>query len=466
MFIKAMRCGAAVAALFALGGFMSQAQAQFRVPLNGTLNGAGVTPFGGVSFGVGAGGGLLPATNLGVPNLGVRGLGYGGLGYGGSGLILPSTSYVPPLYGAQQGYGSSPVSYLYSLPPAGGYSGGGGMPSYLSTYPGSGTGTATLATTPGYDPFYSAATESSYAPVGSYSSGAADLVSASGNFMLSNQRARLMQEHVTKSQIDTRHRIWEEAEWERMHTTFTEDYRESLIKLEQRRTRLEPPLNEIWSGHTLNVMLKEAGTQQAKGNLGQRVPLSEDVLKHINLTVGGGASGNIGLLKNETLQWPRALERTEFEKEVKTLNLLIPRAKEQARVNSSVDAGLRDDIKQNVDRMHATLVKSVNELAPSDYIEAKRYLNMLSDAVKALSDPNVGKYLTGVFSAKGKTAAELVSNMTQVQGLEFAPATPGDEPAYRALYQALLTYQYTLSQPTVLPGPKPPDSGSSGSGDK
>lgn len=458
MFTKAVRCSAVAAGVLALGAFVSQAQAQnsptFRLPMNGTLNGAGLTPFGGVSFGVGSGGGLLPATNLGL-----RALGYGGLGYGGNGIILPSTSYVPPLYGPPQGYGTTPVSYLYNLAPAGGYSNQ-AMPSYLSTNPGSATGAATLTTTPGYDPFYSAANDGNFAPVGSYSSGMADLVSASGNFMLTTQRARLLQEHVTKSQIDTRRRIWEEAEWERMHTVFTEDYRESQIRLEQRRARLEPPLTEIWSGKTLNVMLKNAATQQAKGNLGQRVPLAEDVLKHINLTAGTGGTGSVALFKSESLQWPTALLRPEFEKEVKVLNARIPDAKSQARLNGSVEVGTLDEIKKNTERLHDTLVKNVSEMTPSDYIEAKRYLNMLSDAVKALSDPNVGKYLTGAFGAKGKTVAELVSNMTQGQGLEFAPATPGDEPAYRALYQALLTYDYTLSQPAA---PKPMDSGT---GDK
>ena len=39
----------------------------------------------------------------------------------------------------------------------------------------------------------------------------------------------------------------------------------------------------------------------------------------------------------------------------------------------------------------------------------------------------------------GKTVAELIKNMT-ADGLRFAPATQGDDGAYRALHNALNAY--------------------------
>jgi hypothetical protein len=88
---------------------------------------------------------------------------------------------------------------------------------------------------------------------------------------------------------------------------------------------------------------------------------------------------------------------------------------------------------------------------------------MLNEAVQALSDPNVQNFLTGKFAAKGKNVADLVDNLTRVQGLEFAPAAPGDEAAYRALYQLFQAYDTGMNQMTSIPAPKPSDSGS---GDK
>jgi hypothetical protein len=111
------------------------------------------------------------------------------------------------------------------------------------------------------------------------------------------------------------------------------------------------------------------------------------------------------------------------------------------------------------------LLREISEMAPPDYIESKRFLNNLSEAVKALSDPNIQNYLTGKYAAKGRNVAELVDNMTKVQGLQFAPASPGDEAAYRALYRALQTYDSGMSQlNTSVPAPMPPSG--SGSGEK
>jgi len=41
--------------------------------------------------------------------------------------------------------------------------------------------------------------------------------------------------------------------------------------------------------------------------------------------------------------------------------------------------------------------------------------------------------------------AQLVDDMTR-NGLKFAPANPGDEPAYTALYQSMLSYDMGLTQ--------------------
>jgi hypothetical protein len=243
-----------------------------------------------------------------------------------------------------------------------------------------------------------------------------------------------------------------------MHTVFTEDYRESLIKTEQRRARLEPPLNEIWSGRTLNVLMEAAAANHAKKVFGPNVTVPDDVLKHINLTTG--ANGNIGLFKSE-LQWPLPLQGVDYAEMVKNLNQWIPAQVEQARLNNKVDDGMYKDIQKNVQRMHDTLLKNVGELPPSDYIESKRYLNMLSEAVKALKDPNAGKFLTGVYAAKGKTVAELIDNLTRIQGLQFAPASPGDEAAYRVLYRAFQAYDAGMTQLTTAAPPP-----GSGSGDK
>jgi hypothetical protein len=438
MATRVIRFGAALAGLLALGGFVPQAQAQMRGPINPNFR----LPLGPGAFGSGFG------------------FGFGG-GFGGGGGVFmgPGAGFAQPNY-------TPPVSILYSP----GQYANPALPSYLNN-----TGTATLSTTPGvgvgwgnvtpgYDPYYSDPYMSSYSPAGGYLRGAADLTAAYGNFMVTNQRARLVQEEANRSMIDTRRRVWEEAKWERMNTIWTEDYRESLIKNEQRRARLEPPLNEIWSGRTLNVLLEATAAQQAKGVRGQNVTIPDDVLKHINLTSGAPNAGNIGLFKGP-LQWPVALQGPEFTDVIKSLNQRIPDAVEQARLNNVVPDGQYKDLQRDVARLHETLLRNVSEMVPSDYIESKRYLNMLSEAVRALKDPKAQDYLTGKTAAKGKTVAELVDNMTRLQGLQFAPASPGDEGAYRALYRALQTYDLSMTQLNTS-APVTPTPPGSGSGDK
>jgi hypothetical protein len=97
---------------------------------------------------------------------------------------------------------------------------------------------------------------------------------------------------------------------------------------------------------------------------------------------------------------------------------------------------------------------SVGELAPSQYIEAKRYLNQVGDAVAALSDPKVSTYFNPnqnwAKQAKVSNVAELVSYMNK-SGLRFAAATPGDEPAYNALYRALADFDAAMPQVAQKP---------------
>ena len=56
-----------------------------------------------------------------------------------------------------------------------------------------------------------------------------------------------------------------------------------------------------------------------------------------------------------------------------------------------------------------------------------------------LRDRNQSNYFNGNWSARGKSVAELVTFMGE-KGLWFAPAAPGDEPAYLALYHALAAF--------------------------
>jgi len=82
-------------------------------------------------------------------------------------------------------------------------------------------------------------------------------------------------------------------------------------------------------------------------------------------------------------------------------------------------------------------------MTPSDSIRCDRYLGELRNGIQVLSQPDAAKAVGGAWAARGSTVGDLVTNLT-ADGLKFAPANPGDEPYYTALYNSLLTYDAGL----------------------
>ena len=293
-----------------------------------------------------------------------------------------------------------------------------------------------------------------YSPAGGYLSGASDLVTAQGNYLIQYQRASLLQEEVHRSMLDSRRKVWEEARYERASLMNSEQMRLGNIRSALERARHDPPLTEIWSGQALNSLLDYLTAQQGKISDGASlpsVPLSEDILKHINLTTG--KDGNVGLLKSD-IGWPVPLQRPEFEETKKKLTNQLEEAVRQAKFGK-VNADLASDIKNNVAKMQDMLLQHVSDFQPADYMMAKKYLNMLDESARALSDPNVTNFFNDKWTAKGKNVADLIKNMKSgdAAGLRFAPAAPGDEAAYRALYYALRDYDAGMTQLTSAQTP-------------
>jgi hypothetical protein len=298
---------------------------------------------------------------------------------------------------------------------------------------------AGFRTAPGFVPYWPAGYYNIYPdPYGGGLTGAANAINAQGEFEIQFQQARLLNQEVERSKIETRHRQWEEWLYEREHRPNVEDERERQRLVNIRRARNDPPFAEIWSGQALNDLLLAAQQQQAKRGAGPNVPLEDDVLPHINVT-SGATPGGSGMLKDGgKLHWPLVLKGSAFDDDRRRLDELLPQAVRQAQ-SGEVDADLLDEMNRRIGRLRATVKANLDTITPSDDIRAKRYLNDLTGAVKALQDPDAAKYLSGKWAARGKTVAEMVAEMGR-QGLKFAPAAGGDEAAYNALHRALVAY--------------------------
>jgi hypothetical protein len=261
--------------------------------------------------------------------------------------------------------------------------------------------------------------------------------------MVTTQQAYLQREQVRSERIANRRRSFDEYLYEREKTPTAEDERERHALEQVRRSRNNPPVTEIYSGKALNDLLADLRKLRAKpqeaGHLVnlQQLPLDDDGLKHINVTTG---AGNIGMLKNEgRLNWPVALGGPDFKESRERLTSLAQAAVRQAEFNGQVDPGTLTQMSNDVDNLQKQLRKSGGDLPFAVYTEAKTFLNNLDDAITALRQRDVGNYFTGKLALKAKTVPELVDHMTK-QGLQFAPAVPGDESAYLALHQAIANY--------------------------
>jgi hypothetical protein len=206
------------------------------------------------------------------------------------------------------------------------------------------------------------------------------------------------------------------------------------------RARRDPPLTEIASGRALNVLLANLSAQVGRGGHGPDVPLDDGVLSRIN--VSAKPEGDIGLLRDEgKLKWPASLQSAVFTEVRLETTGVMAEAVRLARSGEPVKPDVLAELAADIQRLKDTVRGHIEEMSPSEYVEAIRYVSGLGECLNALGDPNVSNYFNKTWSAKGRTVAELVPNMA---GLYFAPAVPGDEIAYRVLHQALVTFDAGL----------------------
>ena len=166
---------------------------------------------------------------------------------------------------------------------------------------------------------------------------------------------------MNSEKIRNRNRVLNEWLYERERTPTAQDERERTQRVELRRSANDPPAGEIASAKALNDLLADAQRLHARGVRGPEVELSEDVVRHLNISSGQG-SANAGLLKNDgRLDWPLALSRDAFQSERVLLGALIPEAMRQA-ANGRVEAGTLKAMNAQVDKVQHQLALLVKDL--------------------------------------------------------------------------------------------------------
>ncbi|MCI0684749.1 MAG: hypothetical protein L0Y71_21845 [Gemmataceae bacterium] len=267
--------------------------------------------------------------------------------------------------------------------------------------------------------------------------GAADLVRAQGELTIQTEQARQEREKANQAKLETKRKSFEEMMYEKANTPTLTENLQYEAGLSTQRLITSPMPAEITAGKTLNAMTPMIVSLAMKGTQGPVIPLSQDMLRHINVTIGKGGA-TIGMLSDggSKLDWPLALQGPKQQK----IAALIPNLVSQAGMGA-VDAKLYREVTSQLNVINEELRKKFHkeEIDGGEFLEARRFLDSLTQSVQALRSPTSQRFLDGSYAAKGNTVPELAENMVK-SGLSFAPANPGDTAYYQALHDMFVAY--------------------------
>lgn len=317
----------------------------------------------------------------------------------------------------------------------------GGIPNIPSAYFSGGTG-AINPFGPGYSPYspYMFGAD----PYGGYLNGAANVINAQGQYLMNTQQAYQMQQQATQSAVDTRRKAYDEYLYEQQNKPTLNETLEKQRQQEVRRSLNSAPITEVWSGKALNDLLGHIQALANRGSISPTdVPISPDLVRHINVTTGKGGTATTGALRQAgNLSWPYGLEILNPAEDVDSLRKQIDSELSSAKsqtASGKPDARLLKQLSTDINTMRSMLVAQVAEYTPTDYITAKRFLSELDDTVATLKSADARSYVDGKFQAQGNSVRDLVRYMTD-NGLTFAPATAGGETSYTTLHNAMVQY--------------------------
>lgn len=281
-------------------------------------------------------------------------------------------------------------------------------------------------------------------PGGFFLMGAADVMKAYGSVITSDEQARIMRQQYYQAKIETAKKRFEYEMYVRANTPSFTDEQAKVAQNTLKRIQITNNPSEIWSGTSLNILLNDLRRTQGKKVSSDPIPLGDDVLRHLNITSKVGF-GNLGVLRNDgRFTWPPALQDLLPQKDREEVELQA-QALVQKASNGNTPANLLNDFQSAIEKTRDRLVQRVNDMPTTQYIEAKRFLNDMDDARRAMQNGDAVAYFQfQKWVSGGKTVQEVVDYLV-AKGLSIAPAVQGDEAAYQAVRSALAAYDIAFN---------------------
>lgn len=282
---------------------------------------------------------------------------------------------------------------------------------------------------------------SSADPYSGYLRGSADVINSQGRFLINWQQSRILNEDRRRARIENRRRIFDEYMYEQAHRI---PYAEMVARQNELNLRTyinNPSEAQLGSAEALNAMLADAEKLNPKNP--PSIGLDGDVLRNINITSPGNTNGNVSLLRDVgNLRWPLAFRGEPFHTDMETIKTYLPQAVNDAKADHAPDRSVIDKLMTARNDLDRQLRANVNNLPPSEWVDARHFLDHLTNGLTALANGTAGKFLAIDLPANAKSVADLVQYMGS-HGLQFAPAVQGQESDYAALHHALAVYDAT-----------------------
>jgi hypothetical protein len=293
-------------------------------------------------------------------------------------------------------------------------------------------------------------------PVGSYLYGSSAVIGSVGQFQMNQESAQILHQMALQKDIETKKMLFDLERYIKENTPTFTDVQMQIAKETLKRILQNATPGEIWNGKALNILLNDLKKQPDVDKVVAAGKIPESTLRQLNIASPTGAS--LGILKDKgRFNWPIALLDDKIvPKEQRDAVQLQAEQLVTKAFNGTLDANLYKDLKANIAMIREKLISQVLTMDTAPYLQAKNFLDNFDSALSALTQSSQAvaylEYLN--FIKGGRTMPELVTYMKN-NGLIFAPASPGDEPAYDALYSSLASYDLMFNTQLLTSKKKP-----------
>lgn len=286
--------------------------------------------------------------------------------------------------------------------------------------------------------------------------GQASLLNAQANFGFVEQQAMLGQQQVKRAQIQNKQASFNENLYElsqmpevyaaRREQKESKRDNDRLEKLNKAGALQQDEMYLVHNGSALNTLLDQVTTLQSRFDIkGPNIPLSPEVVKHLNLTTINSVNGAGPLRDPRKLSWPIPLRTKDFAEFRTPIEKMAPEVVSQS-VSGNIDGDSYNNFMGSIYKFQDALKDQVEDMRPGDYILAKRYLSDLEDASKSLAEPSNAKlFMSPANNPNINSVGALISVMSS-GGMRFGAGTTADYTAYEAFYQQFRAYEDQLSR--------------------